>query len=137
MMKNIFTFLVLGTLCFGTAAPLQATPVEATEYTVLRQRIHDALRSNHAGLQESALQLVIQYEDKVATESTIRDLKRLYRTTKDDAMRRMVVVALAKTHHDRAMRFLKRNIQTETSDEVKHTMEAVMAQHRQAVPVTG
>jgi hypothetical protein len=136
MMKKLFAFLVLGMLFLGTTPLVQATPLDATEYTVLRQRIHEALRSHHTGLQESALQLVIQYGDQVTTERTVRGLKRLYRTTKDDAMRQMVVVALSSTHHAKAMRFLKRNVQTETSDRVKRTMEAIMAQPPQPVAVT-
>lgn len=136
MMKKICTFLVLGILFLGTAPLVQASALDATEYTVLRQRIHEALRSNHAGLQESALQLVIQYGDVVTSERTVRDLKRLYRATKDDAMRQMVVVALSRTHDDGAMRFLKRHVQTETSDRVQRTMEAVIAQRPQPAAVT-
>ena len=97
------------------------------EWKVYGERIEDALGSDHKGLQNSALQLVIAYSDNLDISSTaVVDVMRLYRDGDTDQIRRMAVVALGQVQSDLAVDYLIRSYQFEKSSSVKKTILAVV-----------
>lgn len=94
------------------------------------ERVSKALASDHDGLRENALRMIIQY-------GPMLDLKKpaameaidIYRNHPNDRMRRMAVVALGSINESWSMDFLRRSVEHEKSDEVRHTIAAVVAEH--------
>ena len=108
-----------------------ATTLSAEQLDVLSHTLSDALESAHFGFQTSALRLMIQYGDQVEfSHRTVIEVVRLYRDHSDDRVRRMAVVALGALGDEWGMDFLQRSLPYETAAPVKHTVAAVVAEHR-------
>ncbi|MEM1093457.1 MAG: hypothetical protein AAGJ10_02555 [Bacteroidota bacterium] len=101
-------------------------------WTAFSSQLVDALQGDHAGMQQGALQHVIQYRDYVSVDAAAFDIVRIYRNHEDDNMRRMAVVALGAMENRWAMDYLKRAERFEKSEAVKATIQAVLTQYRRA-----
>ncbi len=114
-------------------AELRVNKPELTksEWKAYGERIEDALASDHQGLQNSALQLIIEYSDNLDISSTgVVDVMRLYRDGDTDQVRRMAVVVLGQIQSGLALDYLVRSYQFEKTSSVKKTILAVVNQSR-------
>jgi hypothetical protein len=89
----------------------------------------EALHTQHDGLNEAAMRLIIQYGDQLDVNAGVYDVMRIYRDHEDVSMRRMAVVALGQMNNRWAIRFLQRSTQFEKSPNVKKTIKAVVADY--------
>lgn len=150
-----WTSLITFTLCFvfGTAAWATTAPdsisvldefeelettlslllgsIEAemtsAQWNDFSEVLEDALHSGVEGLRCSALRLAIQYSDNVQLDrSAIYDMAAMYRSHRNDNVRRMAVVALESTHDSWAIDYLKRSVAYEKTPKVLHTLKAVL-----------
>ena len=93
--------------------------------------LEDALASDHQGLQNSVLQLIIAYSDNLKMSRTaVVDVMRLYRDGDTDQIRRMAVVALGQIQSGLAVDYLERSYQFEKVSSVKKTILAVVNQSK-------
>lgn len=125
-------FVLAGTLAVNAHAgeeKLVAPKANATaaQWTVFSSNLVDALTSDHDGLQEAAMRMVIQYGDQVKVNDAVFDVMSIYRNHKDENMRRMAVVALGEMNSKWAISFLKRAESFEKSPVLKKTIHAVVA----------
>jgi len=98
------------------------------------RQLENALASDHQGLQNSALRLVIAYSDNLDLSSeAVVDVMYLYREGETDQIRRMAVVALGQMDSDLAIDYLARSYQFERSESVKKTIRAVVNESKAAV----
>ncbi|GAB5518308.1 MAG: hypothetical protein RhofKO_05590 [Rhodothermales bacterium] len=102
------------------------------EWSAFSGRLVEALKGDHEGFQQAALQHVIQYRDNVNVDKAAFDIVSIYRNHTDDNMRRMAVVALGAMDNRWAMDYLQRAEGFEKSDAVKATIHAVLAQYHRA-----
>lgn len=154
MFKRFTTGATLVALCFvlvagATAAPhtdkdkkqiekkaiaaltaAEASAREAARWETFSNNLVDALQSDMDGLKVAAMQMVIRYGDQVNVDKAVFDVVRVYRNHKDDNMRRMAVVALRAMQHPWGMDFLERSVRFEKSPAIRHTLQAVVAEHR-------
>ncbi|MFQ5569050.1 MAG: hypothetical protein ACE5G0_05210 [Rhodothermales bacterium] len=144
-MKRITTLLALVALCATLATASYADPgdkdkknntkleapktADAAQWEAFSGNLVHALQSDHEGLKLSALQLVIQYGEKVDVDGAVFDVVRLYRDHKNEGVRRMAVVAMGKMQNEWAMDFLKRSERFEKSAPVLQTIQAVLADY--------
>ena len=87
------------------------------------ERLTEALESENAGVQQSALRLAAYYGDRLqmgrpAAISAVR----LYRDSRDPKLRKMAVVALARINHPWGIDFLTRSIEFEDSTDIERTI---------------
>ncbi len=108
-------------------AASEAAAVAADQWEAFGKSLVRALHTRHQGVRVAALRMVIQYGHQVDVDEAVFDVVRLYRDNKDDAVRRMAVVALGKMQHPWAMDFLRRSARFEQNPAVLHTLRAVVA----------
>ncbi len=144
-MKKFIGILAVCSLCFaGIAAANPALKVRLitekphmsqVKWEAFSNNLVKALASNHKGLQQSAMRLIIQYDKQVNVDRAVFDVIRIYRDSEDECMRRMAVVALGKMENAWANDFLKRSVRFERSPVVRSQIRAVLtAQQGRHVP---
>ena len=84
------------------------------------------------GVKMAAMQYIIRYNDNLDVSVAAIDVARLYRNHKDDNVRRMAAVALSHMQSDWAMGYLRLSANYEKSETVRHTLQAIVAQHEAA-----
>jgi len=65
-----------------------------------------AIKSNHPGLQQSAMQRIIQYADSLDVTKAVYDIALIFRFDDNSRMRRLAIVTLAKINTDHALGYL-------------------------------
>lgn len=107
--------------------PFIQPALSSVDWREFGARIEVALASTHRGLKNSALRLIIAYgENFDLSESAVFDVMRLYRDGDSERVRRMAVVALAQIDSEWAIKFLERSVRFEKSDQVRHTILAIL-----------
>jgi HEAT repeat protein len=101
----------------------------AEQWASYSRNIVAALASRNRGLEESALRTIIRYGEQLDVEAALADMVRIYRNHPEENMRRMAVVAMGKTGSPLAVDYLQRLVRFEYSPAVRHTMQAVIAEH--------
>jgi hypothetical protein len=108
------------------SASAEAAVVEA-QWKRFSTNLVEALKSEHAGVQQTAMRYVIQYNDQVSVSEAVFDVMKIYRNDTDDNRRRMAVVALGNMNSDWGIAFLERSEPFEKSEMVAQTIRAVLA----------
>lgn len=143
-MKRFPPLLLILAVALATASPLYATPdspaladpaettadLSTVDWEAFSTNLVRALASDNDGLHVSAMQLIIKYGDRLDVDRARFDVMRLYRDHDDDRVRRMAVVTLGTMQNGWALGFLTRSIDFEKNPAVRHTMQAVLADHR-------
>ncbi len=140
-MKRFTSLMAALVVALGLTGSAFATPpmniadqgepssISAAEWQVFSKNLVQALQSDHEGMQQAAMRLVIQYGDKVDVQAAVFDVMRLYRDHEDEQVRRLAVVTLGQMNNKWAIRFLERSIEFEKSDTVRHTIESVVSEY--------
>jgi hypothetical protein len=79
-----------------------------------------ALKSNHPGLQESAMQRVIRYSDSLDVTDAVYDIALVFRFDKNPQMRRLAMVTLSKINTDHALSYLCQYIKYEENSSIRN-----------------
>lgn len=108
------------------SASAEAAVVEA-QWKRFSTNLVDALKSEHDGVQQTAMRYVIQYKDQVNVSDAAFDVMKIYRNDADDNKRRMAVVTLGNMNSDWAIAFLERSEPFEKSEMVARTIRAILA----------
>ncbi|MBT8401625.1 MAG: hypothetical protein KJO98_14200 [Rhodothermia bacterium] len=104
-----------------------AATMTAGQWAEYSDVLGDALHSEVEGLRFAALRLAIQYSDDLTLDrSAIHDMAAMYRSHRNDNVRRMAVVALGSTDDSWAIDYLKRSVPFEKTPRVLHTLKAVL-----------
>lgn len=107
--------------------PSMRTVLSQAQWTNYSKQLTHALASDHAGMQQGAMRMFIQYGPYLGMKRpAVFNLVRIYRNHPNDRMRRMAVVALGATNHTWAIDFLKRSAPYEQTPSVQHTILAVL-----------
>jgi hypothetical protein len=141
-MKRFTPLLVLLLISFAMTAPLHASPdpdaptlvdpalttdnLMTVDWEAFSTNLVRALGTENDGLQNTAMQLVIKYADRVDVHRARFDVMRLYRDHDDDRVRRMAVVTLGAMKNNWALGFLARSVAFEKDPAVRHTIQAVL-----------
>lgn len=107
--------------------PSMRAKLSQAQWNNYSKQLAHALASNHDGMQQGAMRMIIQYGPYLGLKRpVVFDLVRIYRNHPNDRMRRMAVVALGATNHTWAIDFLKRSAHVEQTPSVQHTILAVL-----------
>ena len=120
---------------------VSTTSVFATErdvkWDVISENLVNALRSDNAGLQQSAMRLIIQYAEHVKVDDGVLNLMRLYRHSDNSKVRQLALVTLHKIGNDYAMDFVKRNLKFETDEKIIKISNAILYNYKEYAAVDG
>lgn len=121
-----------------TDAPrLQTSQMTPEKWDRFSKQVVSALASGHSGLEGGALRMIISYGDKLDVSSARLDLIRIYRSAKEDNMRRMAVVALGSLQQEWGISYLARHARDEQSQGIRHTMLSIVNEYHLAAKEPG
>lgn len=113
-------------------AASEAAAIDAVTWEVFSKNLVHALKMDNDGVKVAAMQYVIRYGDKLDVSPAVFDVMRLYRSHRDDNIRRMAVVALGHMRSDGAIGFLRLSTEFEKSETVRRTIQAVVSDYEAA-----
>ncbi len=90
------------------------------------KNLEGAVKSENAGLQISAMQMVIKYSDKVNINNSVTSLVRVYRSNVNERIRQLALITIHSIQNDWALGIVKRDLGFERSPELKKLMIAVV-----------
>lgn len=131
-MKNFKSILVAITLVFGFMTPAFANQFipNTVNKAQFAKGLKAALMSDNLGIRQGALQQYVRYgQDLNVDQSTVFEIVKIYRNSKDDSMRILSLSALYSINNTWANDFLQRSVKTEKSAWVKEKTYDVLAIH--------
>jgi hypothetical protein len=78
-----------------------------------------ALKSNHPGLQESAMQRIIRYSDSLNVDDAVYDIALIFRFDDNPQLRRLAMVTLSKINTDHSLGYLCQFMKYEDNPAIK------------------
>ena len=78
-----------------------------------------ALKSNHPGLQESAMQRIIQYSDSLEITKSVYNIALIFRFDNNPQMRRLAMVTLSKINTDYSISYLCQYLKYEDNQSIR------------------
>ena len=78
-----------------------------------------ALKSNHPGLQESAMQRIIQYSENLDVTEAVYDIALIFRFDGNSQMRRLAMVTLSKINTDHSLSYLCQYLKYEVNSSIR------------------
>ena len=76
--------------------------------------IRMALTSDNAGVQQSALRMVVKHGKYLDIENSVPDMIQIYRTQKDDQMRKLALLAIYQIDENKALELMSEQLDQET-----------------------
>lgn len=109
--------LVLVVLFSGTG--FSQTQPREINWKAFSVNLVKAIKSGHPGLQQSAMQRIIQYADKLDVDDAVWTISRIERFSDDCRVRRLAMVTLYKIHSAKAMSYIVQNLKYEEDSSIK------------------
>lgn len=93
-----------------------------TNWKSFSKNIVIALQSENPGLQQSAMQMVIKYGDRLNVKDAVFDVMRVFRNHPNTRVRRLALITLTKMNSNWANYFLTRQIRFEKVASIKRQL---------------
>jgi hypothetical protein len=98
------------------------------DWKAFSKNLVNALQSDNTGLQQSAMQMIIRYGDKLNVKDGLFKVVHIYRRDQDRRVRLLALGAIAQMNSNWAMFFVKRGIKFESDPVIiKHATAYVLA----------
>jgi hypothetical protein len=114
--KFLLFFVTLIVLAFAVQGFAQQTETDWEAFSV---NLEKALKSGHPGLQQSAMQRIIAYGDKLSIDDGVYYIGRIFCYGTDAQERRLALIALAKINTMRSMGYIYKGMVSENNDSIK------------------
>lgn len=114
---NLFSALLLAViLVFATAGFAGEHQVN---WDAFSKNLVEAIKSGNPGLQQSAMQRIIQYSDKLDVEQAVWHIAQIFRFDDNSRFRRLAMVTLYKINSDKAIYYVNKYIPKESEECLK------------------
>lgn len=126
-MKRSSTFtltIVIATIMLFSFG-LQAQETQ-TDWKAFSVNLVKALKSGHPGLQNSAMQRVIQHADRLDVSEAVYNIGRIYGFDRNPKVRRLAMVALHKISTDKSMYYLQQYLPLETNPAMRSQCSCIL-----------
>jgi len=136
-MKRLSHLALVALVTVALAAPLHADPPafptpesswSDADWQAFSENLVVGLASDNDGVRASALQLVIEYGDRLDVDEAAFDVARIYRNHANEQMRHLAAVSCVHLGSDWAISYLRMSEPFEKSKRVKHTIRALLAE---------
>jgi len=114
--KSFLAFIL--TLLFVWAGLVQAQTRDVN-WDAFSTNLIKAIKSGHPGLQQSAMQRIIQYADNLDVEDAVWTISQILRFDDDYRVRRLAMVTLYKINSDKALAYIGQNLKFEKDQTLK------------------
>ena len=118
MMKSKIFSSVFLVISFLFASMLFAGEVK-TDWDSLSLSLIKAIKSGSPGLQQSAMQHIIQHTDKLDTEECVNTIGRIFCYSTNKAERRLALVTLGKINSLKSMAYIYQGMITENDKSIR------------------
>ena len=88
-----------------------------------------AIKSDNPGLQQSAMQRIIRYADKLEVDAAVYDITNIFRFDKNPRVRRLAMVTLSSINSDKSIEYLSKYIKFEEDKTIQKQACCIMALH--------
>ena len=130
-MKRIVTCLVIFALSLVVIGANPVYSQENVNWVSFSKNLAANLASENTGVKQSAMQLIINYGDKLELDDdAIFELVRVYRWEKDVKYRQMALVTLHSLKDKWAIEFIKQSYNFEYDPVLKHTIAAMVLEYQ-------
>lgn len=109
-MKHFITIYMILTSCLLLSLSAAQAGPPPTDWQSFSENLMRALKSEHPGLQNSALQQIIQYADSLDLDDAVYDIALIFRFDDNPRAQRMAAVALYKIHTRESVAYLCQNM---------------------------
>ena len=99
---------------------------EKVNFNKLSDGLIMAVKSDHEGLQVSAMMLIIKHSDKVKVDQLANDIYQIYSSHENDKFRQLALVTLHKMHNRRILSNLVFDIDSESNPLIRHQMDTIL-----------
>jgi hypothetical protein len=114
--------MVAALVLFLLVSGMQNVRANDTDWEVFSKNLVRALKSDNAGLQQSAMQFVIKYKGQLDVKDAVFEVMRVFRSHQNPKVRQLALVTLTHMNSNWAMEFLRRRIQFEGNEEIKRQL---------------
>ena len=90
------------------------------KWDVFSANLVKTVKSNHPGLRNSAMQLIIQYSDSLDVSDAVYDIMQIFRFNDDQRVRRLAMITLSKINTDKATAYLSKYLKFEENESIKN-----------------
>jgi hypothetical protein len=97
------------------------------KWQTFSDNLTQSLKSENPGVRYSAMQLIIEYSDKVDVQDGVYDVMREFRNSDDLKVRKLTLITLYKMNNNWAIDFLKRQYKFEDNKEIKNTISSIVS----------
>ncbi len=115
--SKLFAAVILSALfAFSSIAQAQTAKTDWHAFSV---NLVKAVKSGNPGLQQSAMQRIIQYADKLDVDNAVYTIARIYGFHPDPRFRRLAMVTLYKINTDKSLAYLQKYLAYEDNESFK------------------
>lgn len=118
-----------------TAFSLQAQEMQ-TDWHAFSINLVKAIKSGHLGLQNSAMQRIIQYSEKLDVEEAVYYIGRIYGFDTNPNVRRLAMITLHKISTDKSMYYLQKYLPLETDRNMRSQCCCILNEYCMAKHIT-
>jgi len=109
--STLFLILLSTVLLSFTTSGFAEEP--AVNWDAFSENLVIAIKTGNPGLQQSAMQRIIQYADKLNVEDAVWHIAQIFRFDDNPRVRRLALVTLFKINSDKAMNYVSSYIKYE------------------------
>jgi hypothetical protein len=129
--SKLIALIIAGVIVIG----LHTVNASEVDWDAFSKNLVKALKSSNSGMQQSAMQFVIKYGNRVDVNDAVFDVMRVFRYDKDRGVRRLALTTLTNMNNKWAMGFLERQIQFESDPVIKKQLMAINSESFKQEPV--
>lgn len=101
--------------------------IKQTNWKLFSDNLVKAVNSGNLGLQTSAMQLIVQWHDRLKVENATPALIKLYRNHENERVRMLALVTINKINNEWAKGIVNRDVAFEKSKTIKRMMYAILS----------
>lgn len=129
--KQAAIILIIAAMTFGLQAQENRTDWKAFSVNLVK-----AIKSGHPGLQNSAMQRIIQYADKLDVSEAVYHIGRIYGFDINPKVRRLAMITLHKISSDKSMYYLQKYLPLETNPNMRSQCCCILNEYCMAKNIT-
>ncbi len=129
MQRSKVLFSVLLIMAVMSQATLLMAQEREVNWKAFSVNLTKAIKSDNPGLQQSAMQRIIRYADKLEVDNAVYDIANIFRFDKNPRVRRMAMVTLSSINSDKSMDYLSRYLKFEEDKAIQKQACCIMALH--------
>ena len=99
---------------------------EKVDISKLNDGLVMAIKSDHQGLQVSAMMLIIEHPDEIEIDRLANDIYNFYSSNENDKFRQLALVALHKMNNKRLLKNLYFDLEKESNPIIRHQITTIL-----------